>query len=393
MALKQMRPIQPSTFKDSSPQIIDWRRLGRRALILCTAVAAVIELYRNARLAGYGFDFHGGAWRAGSDVLAGRSPYPQADPSSLLARGNEFITPPPLAVFAIPFSLLPYWLGVALWNVSSAIGFAGALRVVGIRDWRVYAVALCSWPFVVSLIMGQPDGLFALLAAVAWRWRGSQRGAVACGALIAAKLFALPLLVWLLATRRFRLAAIGAASAGGLLVASWACIGFKGLGTYPSLLAADARAFETRSHSVVAAAMRLGASEQVARVLAVVVAAAVAGAMVRGARRSDLGYFAAALLVGLMASPILWSHYLVLLLVPLAVARPRLDVVWLLTALFYLSPIEPPPSDLQVIVVLLTASAIAIRAVSVGPPFASWSFRRPGASSQQRAAVGHSTFV
>jgi hypothetical protein len=327
------------------------------------------------------------------DVLEGRSPYPPADPQTLLSRGNQFVTPPPLAILAIPFSLLPFGISVAAWNLSCAVGFAAALRVLGIRDWRVYAVAVCSWPFVISLIMGQPDGLFALLAAIAWRWRDSPQGAAACGALIAAKLFALPLLLWLLVTRRFRLAAVAAASAAGLLAASWACIGFKGLVGYPKLLVADARAFETRSHSVVAAAMRVGASEQVARLAAVTFAALVALAIVRAARRSDFGYFAAALLVGLLASPLMWSHYLVLLLVLLAIARPQLDAVWLLTPIFYLSPIEPPPSEVQVILVLLATTVLAIRAVSSGPSIPFASLQRTTAEPPRRPAVGHSTLV
>jgi hypothetical protein len=348
----------------SNPWQVDWARLARRAVILGSAVAAVIQVYRNARLVSYGFDFHGGAWRAGHDVLVGRSPYPAPDAHMLLVHGNAFITPPPLAIFAIPFSVLPFGAAVALWNVVSALAFAGALRLLNVRDWRLYVLGLCSWPFIASLVMGQPDGIFALLAAAAWRYRSSWRGAVACGVLIAAKLLAAPLLLWLLVTKRFRMAAVAAAATLSVLCVTWGAIGFKGLASYPRLLAADARAFELRSHSAVAAVMRLGGSEQLGRFLAIFFALCLAFTVIRCARGSDVGAFAAALTLGLVLSPILWSHYLVLLFVPLAICNNRVNWVWLMTALFYLSPIEPPPSVMQVILVLCTMSVVSVAATA-----------------------------
>jgi alpha-1,2-mannosyltransferase len=231
---------------------------------------------------------------------------------------------------------------------------------VGVRDARVYLVALCSFPFVSSLILGQPDGLFALGAAIGWRYRDSWRGAVAVGALIAAKLLAWPLLLWLLLTRRVKCSLIALCSATALLLLSWATIGFKGLLDYPKLLSADAQAFAARSHSIVAGLMRLGVPEQLANWSAIACAAAAAVAIVRVARSRDQGYFAAAILAGLLASPLLWSHYLVLLFIPLAICRPRPDRLWLLSALFWLSPLEPA-HGWQIWLVLLTTVAIAVR--------------------------------
>jgi alpha-1,2-mannosyltransferase len=355
--------IESSLIARISASEMDWRRLGSRALIAALMVAAVMTVARNALGSQYGFDFHGGMWQAGRDLLAGRSPYLPPNAHQLLVAGNALITPPLLAVIAIPFAVLPFGLGVALWNLVCAGAFAGAISLLGVRDRRLLLIAMCSFPFVSSLILGQPDGLFALAAAIAWRWRDSWPGAVAVGALIAAKLLAWPLLLWLLVTRRVRGFAIALGSAAALLLLSWAPIGFKGLIDYPRLLAADARAFATRSHSIVAAAMRLGLSQQIGTVLAIICAAVVAVAILRLARDRDQGYFGAAIMVGLLASPLLWSHYLVLLLVPLAIARPRTDRLWRLTAVFWLSPIEPA-HGWQIALVLATAVTISIAAGS-----------------------------
>jgi hypothetical protein len=330
-------------------------------LVLGLATCAAVELLVNARGAQHGLDFHG-IWRAGRDVLLGRSPYITPGAKTLLLQSNAFVTPPVLAELAVPFSLLPFTLAIVLWNMVCVMAFVCALKLAGVSDRRALVVGLCSFPFLASIDLGQPDGVFALGVALAWRWRDSWRGAVAIGAVIAAKLLVWPLIIWLLVTRRVRLAAIAGGSALALLAASWAAIGFNGLSQYPRLLAADAQAFEARSHSIVAAAMRLGISEHPARLLTVVLAVALALTVARGAQWTDLGWFTGMLLAGLLLSPVLWSHYLVILLIPLALSCPRLSLLWGLTALFWISPLEPPSTDAQVIVVLVTAAAIALLA-------------------------------
>ena len=107
--------------------------------------------------------------------------------------------------------------------------------------------------------------------------------------------------------------------------------------------------------------MRFGASAPLAGLLTIGCAVVVALAVIRLSRRSDLGFFTAALIAGLLLSPVLWSHYLVLLLVPLAIRRPRLDGAWLLTAVFWFSPVEPA-HGWQIVLVLLAAGAIALLA-------------------------------
>jgi alpha-1,2-mannosyltransferase len=328
----------------------------------------------------YGFDFHGGAWAAGRDVLAGRSPYPAPDPAKLLAAGNSYIPPPLLAVLCVPLSLLPFVPAVVAFGVACTAAFVLALWLLGVRDLRVYGLALTSFPFVASIGMGQPDGLLALLVALAWRYRRSWPGAVAVGTVIALKLLAWPLLVWFLATKRLKQAAVAAAVAIAELGGSWALIGFKGLPQYRHLLEADATAFQIRGHSVVAAALRLGASPHTARLLALGVALAVAGIVVRLAGDRDLGTFTAALAFGLLASPILWTHYLVVLFVPLALAHRRADAAWLATIAYWISPLEPPPHVWKVLFVLALTAALSVAAADPA-------LRRPRARRPARAGT------
>jgi hypothetical protein len=372
MAASTIAHVTRTTLEQANPEMgrptqhnawaIDWHRLGRRSLIASAVVLAAAELFLQARGTEYGFDYRGGISHAAGLVLSGQSLYLHSDAAAFLRDANAFITPPLLALIAVPLSPFPFSAAIVAWNLLCTVALVAALRLLGISDWRPQLLAICSFPFVSSLALGQPDGLLALSAAVAWRWRESWPGAVGVATLIAAKLLAWPLLIWLLATRRFRQALIASGSAVGLLLASWACIGFQGLADYPKLLAADAVAFEVRSHSVVTALVRLGVSASVAVPLAIIFAALIGCAVVLSARGSDEGWFTATLVLGLLMSPVMWQHYLVILLIALAISQGTGDLIsWLLVAGLWFSPTETPPTTLQALLIPLLASAIAIR--------------------------------
>lgn len=311
---------------------MDWRRVARRTLIGSTVVFALINLAAWVGGGNYGIDFHQGTWPAAWDLLHGRSPFPPADPTRLLRLGNAFVTPPFLGAIAIPFAVLPYGVAIVLWNALCVCSLLLALRLLEVRELRFYALALASVPLIDSLEVGQPDALFALAAAVTWRYRASWPGAVALGALVAAKLIAVPLLVWLLVTRRIRSFLIAAGASVAFLVGSWALIGFDGLASYPRLLAADARAFEASgfSFSLTGALIHTGATATTARWLAIALAAMVAFVIVTVARERDEAWFVAAMTFGLLISPLMWPHYLTVLLVLLAITKERRIGIWLI---------------------------------------------------------------
>jgi Glycosyltransferase family 87 len=343
---------------------INWRRLTRRSFIAGAFVLAAVQLVYAASGNEYGLDFFGGTWHAGNAVLNGLNPYPPAESGwRLLHASSGFMTPPPLALLGIPFSLVPFSAAVLSFNLLCAGAAIIALRLLDVSDKRVWLLVLCSFPFVSSLALGQPDGLFALAAAAAWCWRDDRwRGGVAGGVLIAAKLLAWPLVIWLLFTRRYRQAAVTTASAVATLLGSWAVIGFHGLGSYPRLLRDDARTYEYRSHSLVSGFMHLGLSTQAAVVASLVAVVAIGAGIVGIARRSDAGWFTAALVVGILSSPIVWDHYLVMLLVCLAATRrPRDRVCWVLMAVLWACPVENPANLWQAWIVPLVACALALR--------------------------------
>jgi alpha-1,2-mannosyltransferase len=261
-------------------------------------------------------------WRAGRAVLHGATPYPL--PASLPAHAGPTFAPfvyPPVTAFAFaPFAVLPYRAAAVAFFVVSLAAVVLSLRLLGVRDVRCYGVVLASPPVFASTVLGTVTPLLLLGVAAGWRYR---ERAVALGLLVAAvvtaKLFLWPVWLWLVRTRRFRAAAVAAAAGAAALVVPWAAIDFAGLREYPELLHRLTGLVGWKSYSLAA----LGAGPLVP-VLALLALAA-AAVFVRGDGRLLL----AALGVALLATPILWPHYLLLLLVPLALARPAFSPAWL----------------------------------------------------------------
>ena len=67
------------------------------------------------------------------------------------------------------------------------------------------------------------------------------------------------------------------------------------------------------------------------------------------------------LAAALAASPIVWMHYFLLLLVPLALARPRLSALWLVPFAYYpLGETAWPAGDASKLALALFASVVLL---------------------------------
>ena len=130
------------------------------------------------------------------------------------------------------------------------------------------------------------------------------------------------LAVWLALVGRVRAAARRRAVAAGASLLL--LVPFIGIGEYARLLRRLGDTFEHETYTPVRAADGLGLPDTAARVATGVVGL---GVLALAWRRRSLGLAIAAALV---LSPIVWRHFFVLLLVPLALSRPRFDAVWLI---------------------------------------------------------------
>ncbi len=276
---------------------------------------------------------------AAEAVLDGRSPYPALD-DPILEDQKGYVYPPQLAVALAPLAPLPVDLVALLVTAGMLAMLWLTLRLLDVRDVRCYAAALLWMPVASGLLLANVSIPLALALAVTWRYREHVRGpAVALGLAIAAKLLLWPVLAWAVATRRLRATAWSLVVGFAVTFAAWAAIGFAGIGEYADLLRRLSEIQAENSYSFVGMAATLGFDESVGQVTAVVMGGALLLACVVWARRGDdLRSFTCAVAATLALSPIVWLHYLVVLLVPLAIARPRFSIVWLLPVLLWTSP-------------------------------------------------------
>jgi hypothetical protein len=303
--------------------------------------------------------------QASSRVIHGASPY-------VFNADQTYAYPPALAFLVAPLHWLGAGAATVIWTVVSLAATAAALWLLGLRDWRCYAL-VAVYPITRSAVdLGTIGPLLLLAVALAWHYRDHiAAGGAAAGAAVALKLFLWPLGVWLVLTRRVRAALATLCFAVLFVLVPWAVLGFDGLGRYPGLLRHLAGDEATSSYSLVAIGVRLHLSEAVATVLSLVVAGGFIAAAAwisrderRGPRERDVVTLTLVLAAALAASPIVWVHYFLLLLVPLALTRPRLSPLWFVPLAYYpLGETAWPAGDAGKLALALVTTAVLILGV------------------------------
>ena len=276
---------------------------------------------------------------AAESVLHGHSPYPALD-DPILEDQKGYVYPPQLVLAVLPLTALPVGVAAVLVAVGLLALLVVTLKILGVRDVRCYAAALLWVPSVSAVLLGNLSIPLAFAIAVAWRYRDHVRPpAWALGLAVASKLLMWPMFVWTLATRRYRTTiwavVIGLAST----FVAWAAIGFDGLAGYPDLLRRLSDIQSDRSYSIVGMSATAGLGSAAGQFLTIVGGVALlAGCVVFARRRDEPRSFTCAVAATLVLSPIVWLHYLVVLVVPMAILRPRFSALWLLPILLWISP-------------------------------------------------------
>lgn len=361
-----------STFMSARPEVpvqghgplrLSTRGLGDAAARAATVFGcAVLPALLVAVIVGgsahdhFAFDFHQ-FWQGGHDVVNGHSPYPAAD--SLPTTGGDkldateiqevfrFPYPAPAALAMAPFGLLPFAVAAWIFVVCSLGAVFLALRLLGVADWRCYGIVLASMTTLGALRLGTFTPWLLLGLALAWRYRDKRvAGAVTVGCVIVTKVFLWPVLLWLVLSRRGVTAVLALLVAAVVTLGSWAVLGFAGLSDYPRLLSSLSAAVQGKGWSTVALGLSLGLSAAAAKALALALGCsvlAVAGLAPRGKR--DVWLFTVAIAAAILLSPIVWLHYFLLLVVPLAIAYPRLSRAWFVPLLFWIWPFQETGGD------------------------------------------------
>jgi hypothetical protein len=235
-----------------------------------------------------------------------------------------FYYPPPFVLLAIPLTIVEP--AVAAWLVTGLllVTFVAAIAILPVSArvrWLTLLLGGLSWPLVYAIKLGQVGPILLLTFAIGWRWmdRPARIGiATAIGTAI--KLQPAIVFGWALLTGRRRAVVIGLAVFALLALAATVIAGPGSWSDQIGLLIKLSRPVTT-AHNMTPGriAFEAGLSEQVAFAIQVANWAAVAVVVLVAIRwATHVASYLAVVVASQLISPILWDHYALMLLLPVA---------------------------------------------------------------------------
>jgi hypothetical protein len=233
-----------------------WRNLGAAAGALAAALFALFDLYQWA-LAYAADRFHNDftfyyaaariglshGWASIYDLSLQQSQLDALGSGIKIAELARYISPPPLAFLAVPFTALPYPIAYCAWSalLVAALGLTWHLAAPGSGRLRlIFLVAAIGWlPVIYGLQLGQPAFVVALAVAASYALLRADRPLWA-GVVLAAIVFK-PQLAFLvplalLSALRYRAFAASVVGIGALVAVSAIALGSSGISDYASRL-------------------------------------------------------------------------------------------------------------------------------------------------------------
>lgn len=300
------------------------RTIGPVLATLTFVLAVVAIIWAAGSTLGYDY---GAYVRAGRRVVDGLPLY-----NSAFDSGNGFavyLYPPPFALVAVPFALLPYSAGLWAWlaTILAAFLVGAALLPVSSRvRWSVVALAALDWPFLYSVKLGQVGPLLFLTFAVGWRWidRPARSGmSMAAGTII--KLQPAVLFGWALVSRRWSAVVGGLLAMGAVaLLTSWILGPRVWLSYFDLLKGMGAPVSSTQSVDPGSIVRLLGGPPGLATAVELTSLLLTALVVFWAWLRADLvGGYLSTIVASQLLSPHLWDHYAMILLLPVAYLLER----------------------------------------------------------------------
>ncbi|HET9755007.1 MAG TPA: glycosyltransferase family 87 protein [Candidatus Limnocylindrales bacterium] len=235
-----------------------------------------------------------------------------------------FYYPPTFAPLIVPFGALAGGTATWIWIAVSVAFFLVGVAVLPVsRTVRWWIVFLAGWsfPFVYAVKLGQVGPILFGLLALGWRWFDRPAWLGITGALGAAiKIQPGLVLVWAVLTGRWRAAAIGAVTLVVLAVLATLLAGVGAWSDFLTLLRTVSDPITTEHNFTPGAvAFQLGVPADAAALIQLASTVAVVVILIAAVRfATDEASYLMTVVASQLVSPILWDHYAMLLLLPVA---------------------------------------------------------------------------
>lgn len=305
----------------SAPLAVGLAVLG--VVVLVAAVSIWI-----GRSPGWAYDFRA-YYDAALRLIATGSPY-QAETLGGPFRPGPFglyLYSPPLAIFFMPLTWLGEqaavmaWLGFRVGLIALTCAVMPVSRPIRLA---AFGIAALSAPYLFDLNLGNVSLIVTFFAAITWRWLDRPIGSVALAAALTLRPTMGIVCAWWLLRRQWRPVAWTAAAAAVIFLVTLPVVGLEGWFEYVTVL---------RNLSNVTGVLRnvdLGTSLMAfgvpagAATLALYggYAIAIAAVLLSLRRDRELSYVVT-IMSSLLLAPLLWDHYLTMLLLPAAFLASR----------------------------------------------------------------------
>lgn len=328
--------------------------LGPTAMLLAAGMVYVLLSGPDSA-----FDFRHAYWLGGQRVLHGLRLYSWTP--AQYRHGFAFVYPALAGLLYAPASLMSRDVGSTVFTLLTVALVPGTLWMLRVRDWRVYGISFLWMPVFGAMQTANETLILVFGVACLWRYRDRPLAAgLLTAVLISLKPLMWPLALWLLATRRWR--ACGAMAVSGLVLngAAWGVIGFNQLTAFFHASGVDTDAQWRGGYGLPALLAHAGLGRGAGTAAMLIAAAALMVVMARSARmrRSDAQLLILTVALMLVASPLVWPHYFALLLVPMALLRPRMHWLWALPFLMWVCPPDSTVHGWQALVVWLCCGGV-----------------------------------
>jgi hypothetical protein len=295
-------------------------------VVLVVTVAAII--WSAGSTLGYDFEAYAGAARR---LIDGQRLY---DPAIDVAGGFAiYLYPPPFAIAIVPLEWIGGQAAVWIWVGLMVAAFVAGVALMPVRAtvrWAVLLLGALDWPVLYSIKLGQVGPLLLVLFAIGWRAVGTAErpcppgsrivlgATIGLGAII--KVQPAILLGWAALTGRWRSIAVAFGVGIAAALAATLVAGTQPWFDYPALLGRVSSPLTTpHNFTPGAIAFQAGVPESIAGAIqwASVAATLVAVVVAARWRAADASYLVA-VVASQLISPLLWDHYAMLLLLPVA---------------------------------------------------------------------------
>ncbi len=250
---------------------------------------------------------------------------------------------PVLATTLLPVAKISFTDSSVWWFAAQMASLVGACLLMPVRPLTralAFTIVAFSLPVFKDVIYGNVSTMLLLPIVVAWRWMDRPSGSLALAFAISIRPTMGLLLLWQLLRRRWR--AVVWTLAGGLaiVIVTLPLVGLAGYEDYlavlrnlniPLLQPGTDSGWENRDLGQLVRSA--GASAEAMGVVRLGSAAVAIGAMLLSLRRDREISFMVTLMASMLVVPLLWDHYLTMLIIPAAFLADRWRPVALLLPL------------------------------------------------------------